>query len=139
MRLIATSAAGSDTLTRSNYITVIDCDTTDTTSTDTTSTDPIEISLLVPNAFSPNGDGENDVLFIKGSGIKDLTFSVYNRWGEKVFETINNNIVTLSGVEGWDGTHRGEKTAAGVYVYYLTGEFIDGEFFNKKGNITLIR
>ena len=110
------------TLTKINYITVEDCDTSET-------------NLFVPNAFSPNGDEVNDILFIRGSGIKEMTFIIYNRWGEKVFKT--NDINPPAG--GWNGTHRGEKMAAGVYVYYLTGEFIGGESFERKGNITLVR
>ncbi|MBN2729753.1 MAG: gliding motility-associated C-terminal domain-containing protein [Bacteroidales bacterium] len=87
---------------------------------------------VVPNAFSPNGDGENDILFVRGSGVTQLNFIVYDRWGEKVFETSELSI-------GWDGTFRGKDMDAGVFVYYLNVIFDDGTSKTEKGNITLIK
>ncbi len=100
--------------------------------------DTIASNLFVPNAFSPNGDGDNDVLFIRGSGIKEMTFIIYNRWGEKVFQLAISNY-QLSIDNGWDGTYKGKKVSEGVYVYYLEATGIDGEEYFQKGNITLIR
>lgn len=91
--------------------------------------DPV---IFVPNIFSPNSDGNNDVLYVRGQGIKSMTFLVYDRWGEKVFESTNKH-------DGWDGNFRGEKMNAGVFVYYLEGEFYDGTSFSQKGDVTLIR
>ncbi len=91
-----------------------------------------ENNLFVPNAFSPNGDGNNDTLFVRGQNIKELHFYVYDRWGEKVFETINID-------EGWDGTFRGEKMENAVFAYYLTLTYTDGKSETKKGNVSLIR
>ena len=92
--------------------------------------------IFIPNIFSPNGDGQNDTLYVRSNCIKDFTFSIYNRWGEKVFETNDIN-------EGWDGgstkltNHTDNNTE--VFMYYLTGEYKNGDKFIKKGNITLIR
>ncbi|MBL4703137.1 MAG: gliding motility-associated C-terminal domain-containing protein [Flavobacteriales bacterium] len=88
--------------------------------------------IWVPNIFSPNGDGNNDVLVVRGKGVESIQFSVFDRWGEKVFETTN-----LSA--GWDGTFRGQKMNKAVFVYYLKGVFVDGQEFTDKGDITLIR
>lgn len=87
--------------------------------------------LFVPKAFSPNNDGQNDVLYVYGKCIKDLEFAIFDRWGEKVFYTTNP-------ATGWDGTYRGEKLDAAVFVYYLKAN-VDGEEINKHGNITLVK
>ncbi len=94
----------------------------------------VEIKLneiFVPEAFSPNSDGNNDKVFVRGS-IKDFTFSVFNRWGEVVFRTQNQST-------GWDGSFRGKDLDAGVFVFYLSGVDAAGNTINKKGNITLVK
>ncbi|HLU87932.1 MAG TPA: T9SS type B sorting domain-containing protein [Taishania sp.] len=88
--------------------------------------------VFVPNAFTPNGDGENDVLYVYGSMIQGIIFRIYDRWGELVFETTNRN-------EGWDGTFRGKLLDPDVYDYYLDVECVDGLNNIIKGNITLMR
>jgi gliding motility-associated-like protein len=88
--------------------------------------------VYVPNAFTPNGDGNNDVLYIRSTIIEEAALRIFNRWGELVFET---NDLTI----GWDGTWRGEPIAPDVYDYYLDGFCIDGQQFLIQGNITLIR
>ncbi|MES2680571.1 MAG: gliding motility-associated C-terminal domain-containing protein [Bacteroidota bacterium] len=88
--------------------------------------------MFVPNAFSPNGDEINDVLRVRGVCLETLTFLIFNRWGEKVFETNDVNV-------GWDGTYHGEKLNTGVFVYRLEGKTYEGKGFSSKGNITLIR
>lgn len=88
--------------------------------------------IFVPNAFTPDGDGINDVLYVRTQFADELYFAVYNRWGEKVFETENKQ-------EGWDGTIKGEKAKMGVYVYYLWVRCYTGDIFERKGNVTLIR
>jgi len=88
--------------------------------------------IFVPNAFTPNGDGENDVLYLRSKIVQDVIFRVYNRWGELVFETTAMH-------NGWDGTFRGKLLDPDVYDYYLEGHCIDGQEFLIKGNITLIR
>jgi len=89
--------------------------------------------LFVPNAFSPNNDGQNDQLCIYGiECISEVQFAVYDRWGEKVFETTDPGIC-------WDGTFRGELMNTAVFVYHLQAVTLNGEVTVKKGNITLVR
>jgi gliding motility-associated-like protein len=88
--------------------------------------------IFVPNAFSPNGDGLNDILYVRGHVLATIDFAVYDRWGEKLFETKDKNT-------GWDGTFRGKPCEPGVYVYYLDATCIGGARYYHKGNITLIR
>ena len=88
--------------------------------------------IYFPNSFSPNEDEENDVLKIYGVGIKNIRLEIFNRWGEKVFETTNQ-------LAGWDGTYRGKQLTTGVFAYYLSVDFYSGTTKNLKGNITLIR
>jgi len=90
-------------------------------------------NFWVPNAFSPNEDGNNDAIGITPKGIKDIqVFRIYNRWGQKVFETNDLN-------QKWDGTFKGKPQELGVYVYYVIGITFLDELFKDKGNITLIR
>jgi gliding motility-associated-like protein len=91
-----------------------------------------EPHVFVPNAFSPNGDNENDILYVRGQMIEGLLFRVFNRWGEMVFESTDRMI-------GWDGTFRGKPMDPDVYDYYLKAICIDGEESIIKGNITLMR
>ena len=88
--------------------------------------------LFVPNAFTPNGDGDNDKLFVRGNNISNMSFRIYHRWGEKVFETTNQD-------EGWDGKYKGKECDPAVFVYYLDVKCLGGEDYQEKGNITLIR
>lgn len=97
--------------------------------------------LFFPDAFSPNGDGFNDILYVRGDFIEELYLTIYNRWGEEVFSTTDQTI-------GWDGTYKGMPADPGVFVYYLTAKCIDGQYWEgndakhiniKKGNVTLIR
>ena len=88
--------------------------------------------VFVPNIFSPNGDGVNDMLFVRGMGVSKLTFFLYDRWGEKVFETTRLDV-------GWDGTFRGEDMNKAVFVYYLEATFSDGKQVTQKGDITLVK
>lgn len=94
--------------------------------------------LAVPTGFSPNNDGENDRLLVHGrAGTRVKVFQVYNRWGELLYEARDFD-VNDSGV-GWDGTFRDQPVLSGVYLYYLVGEFLDGEEKIRKGQTTLIR
>ena len=88
--------------------------------------------FFIPNVFSPNDDGLNDVINVHGRCISTFNLQIFNRWGEKVFET-----TTLE--NSWDGTFRGKKMDTGVFVYKTDGVSIDGQSFKMKGNITLIR
>ncbi len=88
--------------------------------------------VYVPNAFSPNGDNENDVLKVRSQVATEVLLRIYNRWGELVFETKNQEI-------GWDGTFRGKLLDPDTYDYYLEAECVLGEKKIIKGNITLLR
>jgi len=87
--------------------------------------------LDVPNAFTPNGDGINDKVFVRGYGITKMTWRIYNRWGTLVFQTSDRS-------QGWDGTYKGARQPQEVYNYVLDVEFGDGTSFTKKGDITLL-
>jgi len=91
-----------------------------------------ELVIFVPNIFSPNGDGNNDVLYVRGVGVKSINFFIYDRWGEMVFESQSLD-------KGWDGSFRGEEMNNAVFVYYLKATFIDGTSTEQKGDITLTR
>lgn len=88
--------------------------------------------VFIPNAFSPNGDGVNDRLFVRSVILKKFYFVIYSHWGQKIFETSDLQ-------EGWDGTFRGRNCQNGVYDYYFRGTCLDGEVYETKGNIMLIR
>lgn len=88
--------------------------------------------LFVPNAFSPNGDNLNETINVHGLCVSTFNLQIYNRWGEKVFETTSKQ-------NSWDGTFKGKPLDTGVFVYKVDGLTIDGKVFNLKGNITLIR
>jgi gliding motility-associated-like protein len=98
-------------------------DTTDTTGPK---------SLGVPTAFSPDGNGVNDVLYVRGAGIEDLRFSIYNRWGQLLFESSS-----LS--RGWDGTYKGTPQDSDVYVYLVRARFKDGTVSEQRGNVSIVR
>lgn len=88
--------------------------------------------IYIPNAFSPNGDNENDVLYVRGMLLESMLFRVYNRWGELVFESTDRSV-------GWDGTFKGKPVNPDVFDYYLQAVCIDGEENIMKGNVTLMR
>lgn len=88
--------------------------------------------VFVPNTFTPNGDGYNDVMFARGHKLDQIYFAIYNRWGELVFETNDKNV-------GWDGTYKGKPADVGVFGYYIKVKCYNGLETFKKGNITLIR
>ena len=88
--------------------------------------------IYVPNAFTPNGNGTNDVYMVyPRGGIRYISLSIFNRWGEKVFETLDPG-------KGWDGTYKGQMQEPGVYIYTLGVTFDDNISISKKGSITLI-
>lgn len=91
-----------------------------------------EEGIIVPNAFSPNGDGWNDCLkVLHAVHFTDFYFTIYNRWGEKVFETDDVN-------QCWNGEHKNKPAEIETYFYYLKGETSCGKVL-KKGDITLLR
>ena len=100
---------------------------------DTTSqTVNIYLPPLVPAAFSPNGDNNNDVLFVYGGPFETLEFKVYNNWGEVIFESNQQS-------DGWDGTFKGEEQPVGVYVWTVRATSNDGVEHEIAGDSSLIR
>lgn len=93
----------------------------------------VQSGLLLPTAFSPNGDGINDVFRILNTNITLKNFEIYNRWGELVFKTSDIQ-------SGWNGIYKGVEQAAGVYVWYA--DYIvtkSGKRKSAMGNVTLLR
>ncbi len=92
--------------------------------------------MNIPNVFTPNGDGLNDYFFPRQaltSGLTSFSISIYNRWGQKVFES-----TSLTGA-GWDGKLGGVDQPEDVYIYIIDGTFKDGQKEHHQGNVTLLR
>ena len=97
-----------------------------------------EGNIYVPNTFSPNGDGSNDVFYPRGKGINGIrNMQIFNRWGLVVFERTNLSINDETA--GWNGTYKGQPASQDVYVYHLEVLCANGEKFLYKGDVTLIR
>ena len=90
------------------------------------------LPLFLPTAFSPNGDGVNDVLYLRGSGIASMNLILYDRNGKIIFQSNNRDF-------GWDGMLDGQKASAGVYAFQCTVARTNGEVVEMKGNVTLVR
>jgi gliding motility-associated-like protein len=88
-------------------------------------------TFFVPNSFSPNDDGLNDLFQPKGIYFKDLTISLFNRWGEKIYES--------NDLSGWDGTYNGFKSPQGIYFYEIVYKDINNHSKRLVGNLTLYR
>ena len=117
VKLVASDGSNTDSITRT--VIIIDC----------------SMVLFIPNAFTPNGDNVNDEFMARGENISDFLLIIYDRWGEKVFESTNFD-------EGWDGTFKGKPLSSAVFAYYLKATFLDlsGEReIEQTGNITLLR
>ena len=90
-------------------------------------------AIYAPNAFSPDGDGLNDVFNVSGQGIIDFQMEIYNRWGQMVFKSFNIN-------QKWDGTFRGKDLPTGTYVYKIKIiTYGDNQKSVKSGTISLVR
>lgn len=93
--------------------------------------------IEIPNVFTPNGDGKNDVfqVVVPGGNIKDigiLKFEIYDRWGQKIFANGNTE-------KGWDGTHKGIPCPSDIYVYVIEVGFFNGDIKKYRGDISLVR
>ncbi|MEZ4888692.1 MAG: gliding motility-associated C-terminal domain-containing protein [Chitinophagales bacterium] len=87
---------------------------------------------LVPNAFSPNGDGVNDRFYVLGRNIETIDLQIYNRFGERIFQTSTVG-------DGWDGTYKNQDLDIGSYAYFVVVTYRSGDRELLKGNVTLIR
>lgn len=92
----------------------------------------VDGTIYVPNAFSPDNDGVNDIFYVKGADITEYELFIFNRWGDLLFKSKDMN-------EGWDGTFKGEKCKTDVYVWRL--KYSDINTFNKEhfGHVTLLK
>ncbi|MBX2930627.1 MAG: PKD domain-containing protein [Chitinophagaceae bacterium] len=95
-------------------------------------------NVFIPNTFSPNNDGVNDVFYVRGKGLFAVrSMKVFNRLGEVVFNKLN--ISANNPLDGWDGTYKGKKLTADVYVYVIEVVCDNSQVMNLKGNIMLLR
>lgn len=109
---------------------LFDCSTTDYLNVEK------DCYVDIPNAFTPNGDGVNDYFFprqLLSKGVASFSMTIYNRWGQKIFES------SKADGRGWDGRYNGKDQAQGVYVYLIEVTYQNGRQESYKGNVTLIR
>ncbi len=93
----------------------------------------MEPSIFVPKAFTPNKDGNNDFFIVRGVNITELYMVVWDRWGEKVYETSDIQ------AEGWDGSFKGASLTPDAYAWYVKATCGNGAVYEKKGNVTLLK
>lgn len=94
--------------------------------------------IFLPGGFSPNGDGENDIFYPRGKGVRQVvSLRIFNRLGQEVFRRENFNIDDIS--QGWNGAMNGREAGTGVYVWLFDAICDTGERFQLKGNVTLLR
>jgi gliding motility-associated-like protein len=87
--------------------------------------------IFVPNAFTPNGDGDNDSFKAIGYNLKSIHTQIYNRWGELLYESFGLN-------DAWDGTFKGQLVIEGVYLYMIDAQALDGEHYYLSGDVTVL-
>jgi gliding motility-associated-like protein len=91
-----------------------------------------ETDVFLPSAFSPNGDGVNDVLYVRSNFIDEMEILIYDRWGEQVFASKDQSI-------GWDGTYKGKTLAPDVYAYTLRVLCINQAEYTVRRNVSLMK
>ena len=92
-----------------------------------------DLSIEIPNVFTPNNDGSNDVFTIKSTGVKEISLQVFNRWGEKLYEFVGPKA-------SWDGfTTQGAKVPEGTYFFFVKATGFDNKEIEKHGTLTLFR
>lgn len=141
---IVQNPTSSSTVATPPQSTTFTVDITDMSGCSTSIEVPVEVimimceppTIFLPNAFSPNGDGTNDIWQIRHPEINrdyiiEMDLFVYNRWGQLVFES-------HSPENGWDGTFKGELLGPDVFGYYLRIVCVDGDSFSDKGNVSLL-
>jgi gliding motility-associated-like protein len=97
-----------------------------------------DANIFMPNTFSPNGDGNNDIFYPRGKGVYTIKqLRIYDRWGEEVFARYLFTANDLS--KGWDGTFKGKTLQPDVYVYMMDVQCDNGETTVYKGNVALIK
>ena len=93
---------------------------------------PLDQGIFVPNVFSPNNDGKNEVLYAYGNYIEKLEMRIFNQWGQQVHMITDHH-------NGWDGKYKGTPQPVGVYMYIVKATMTDGRKIQLKGSNTLIR
>jgi len=128
---VCQTTTATPTVTTGYLVTLVDsagCIATDSITVNVTYIE----SVGVPSAFSPDGDGNNDILYVKGAGFAAIDFKVYNRYGQLVFQTQDQSI-------GWDGTVNGKPLNQGTFAYVLDYSFQGAEGGILSGTVTLIK
>ncbi|HEY0175499.1 MAG TPA: gliding motility-associated C-terminal domain-containing protein, partial [Pedobacter sp.] len=88
--------------------------------------------VFIPNTFTPNGDGKNDIFYVYGNSVQTAKMRIYDQWGHVIY-------ISLQKENGWDGTYRGQPQPNGVYVYLVDVVLKDGTKLMKKGTVTLLK
>jgi gliding motility-associated-like protein len=92
-----------------------------------------DLIIEIPNVFTPNGDGSNDIFFIKTKGVKDITLEIFNRWGQKLYTFAGSNA-------SWDGvTAQGQAVPDGTYFFFVKATGISDKIIEKQGSLNLFR
>jgi gliding motility-associated-like protein len=95
-------------------------------------------NLFIPNTFSPNGDGTNDIFYPRGRGVQQIkAFKIFNRWGQLIY--LKENFRANDQSAGWDGTKKQQFVLPDVYVYMVDLVCENGNIISIKGDVTLIR
>jgi gliding motility-associated-like protein len=89
-------------------------------------------NVYIPNIFTPNFDGKNDVFLVYGTGITKLEMVIFDRWGEKLFTSTDQ-------LKGWDGTYKGVLSKNDSYVYLINYTSLDGKKHTKTGHVSLLK
>jgi len=87
--------------------------------------------FAIPSAFTPNGDGVNDILYVRGGPYSEFEFRIFNEWGNQIFRSTEQQ-------QGWDGTIKGKLQPAGTYVYTFEGKMLDNSTYKLAGEVTLV-
>lgn len=88
--------------------------------------------IYIPNVFTPNGDGKNDIFRAYGNSITGIDMKVFDQWGEVIFASTDFAL-------GWNGTYKGKQQPVGVYIYVMKLRLADGREMTKRGSINLVR
>jgi gliding motility-associated-like protein len=99
----------------------------------------IALPPVLPTGFTPNGDGQNDVFWIRGGPFKSVDFKIYNNWGELIFATTEADYLTSWEDLGWDGLFNGEPAPLGVYTWTFAVQMANDVVITDSGDVTLLR
>jgi len=99
----------------------------------------IALPPVLPTGFTPTGDGQNDVFWIRGGPFKAVTFNIYNKWGELIFTSSEDDFITSWEDLGWDGMYNGEPAPQGVYTWTFVVQMANDATIKDSGDVTLIR